>query len=168
MQAVAAVREQPDLVVQAFEAGVGESEADGGEDPVAVAAQGAGELDEGPEFGACGPGQPGVEVRGGLGGVGELVEGAQLFFEQVGAVERLVGGLDVRERSALGVVEVLGGFAQRPLGVFDPGAADVEEAPIERACVRRVSSTARPAMAITWKGSKAISAFGSERRISPA
>ena len=50
MESVAAVGEQPDFVVQAFEAGVGQAEADGGEDAVAVAAQGAGEFDEGFEL----------------------------------------------------------------------------------------------------------------------
>ena len=69
MQAVAAVAEQPDLVVEAFQAGVGEAEADRGEDPGAVAAYGAPELDEGREFGARCPGQPRVEVCGRVGGV---------------------------------------------------------------------------------------------------
>jgi hypothetical protein len=46
VEAEAAVGEQPDLGVQAFEAGVAEPEFDGGEDAVAVAAQRAGEPDE--------------------------------------------------------------------------------------------------------------------------
>jgi hypothetical protein len=46
VEAEGAVAEQADLGVQALEPAVGEAEADGGEDPVAAGAQGAGELDE--------------------------------------------------------------------------------------------------------------------------
>src|SRR5215216_6077562 len=46
VEAEGAVADQADLGVQSFEAGVGESEADGGEDAVLVAADGARELDE--------------------------------------------------------------------------------------------------------------------------
>ena len=69
MKAEAAVADQSDAAVEAFEATVGESEADRGEDPVAVAAQGAGGLDERRELGACCPSEPGVEVGGGERGV---------------------------------------------------------------------------------------------------
>jgi hypothetical protein len=47
---------------------------------------------------------------GASAGVGELVEGAELFFERVGRVQRPVGGLDLREREALAGVEFLGRF----------------------------------------------------------
>ena len=46
VEAEGAVREQPDLAVEAFHAAVGEAESDGGEDPVAAGAEGASELDE--------------------------------------------------------------------------------------------------------------------------
>ena len=52
VEAEAAVADQPDLAVEALEPRVGEAEADGGEDAVAVAADGAGELDEGAELAA--------------------------------------------------------------------------------------------------------------------
>jgi hypothetical protein len=45
-QAVAVVADRADLAVEALEAAVGESEPDGGEDPVAVFAQRAREADE--------------------------------------------------------------------------------------------------------------------------
>ena len=48
MEAEGAVADQADLGVEAFEAAVGEAEADGGKDAVAVLAQGAGEAHEGP------------------------------------------------------------------------------------------------------------------------
>ena len=70
VEAEGAVADQADLAVEAFEAAVGEAEADGGEDAVAVRAQGAREADERPQPGADGPGQPGVEVRGRERGVG--------------------------------------------------------------------------------------------------
>jgi hypothetical protein len=46
VEAEAAVADQADLAVESLEAGVGQVQADGGEDAVAVAADGAGELDE--------------------------------------------------------------------------------------------------------------------------
>jgi hypothetical protein len=46
VEAEAAVADQADLAVEAFEAAVGEAEADGGEDPVAVRSQRARETDE--------------------------------------------------------------------------------------------------------------------------
>jgi len=46
VEAEGAVREEADLGVERFEAAVGEPEADRGEDPVAVAADRARELDE--------------------------------------------------------------------------------------------------------------------------
>jgi len=69
----------------------------GSDDAVAVAADRAGELDERLERRSGCPGQPGVEVLGGERRVLELVERAELLFEQERAVERLVGLLDLAE-----------------------------------------------------------------------
>jgi hypothetical protein len=91
MESEAAVADEADAAVEAFEPAVVEAEADGGQDPVVVAADGAGELDEWLEPGAGRPGQPGVEVRGRERGVVELGEQPELFLEQERAVERLVG-----------------------------------------------------------------------------
>jgi len=52
VEAEAAVRQQPDLGVEAFQAAVGQAEADRGEDAVAVASDAAGELDERLELGS--------------------------------------------------------------------------------------------------------------------
>jgi hypothetical protein len=49
VESEAAVADQADLAVESFEAAVGEPEADGGEDPVAVRSERAGEADEGSE-----------------------------------------------------------------------------------------------------------------------
>jgi hypothetical protein len=62
VEAVAAVADQADAAVESFESSVVEGEPDRVEDRVAVAADGAGELDERFEPGPGGPGQPGVEV----------------------------------------------------------------------------------------------------------
>ena len=101
MKAEGAVADQADLAVEAFEAAVGEPEADGGEDAVAVGAQGAREPDERSQPRARGPGQPGIEVRGRERGVGQVVEQPQLFAQQEGAVEAAVGLLDFGERGEL-------------------------------------------------------------------
>jgi hypothetical protein len=47
VEAVGAPCDEPDLVVECFGAGVGQAQAHGGEDPVAVFADGLGEADEG-------------------------------------------------------------------------------------------------------------------------
>jgi hypothetical protein len=64
VEAEGAVADQSDLGVEAFEAAVGEAEADRGEDAVAVGAERAREPDERSQARAAGPGQPGVEVVG--------------------------------------------------------------------------------------------------------
>ena len=95
MEPEAAMGDQADAAVQALEAPVGEAEADGGEDALAVAADRAGELDERLELRSRRPGQPGVEMRRRELRVLELVEQPQLLLQQERAVERLVGLLDL-------------------------------------------------------------------------
>ena len=63
-------------------------------DPDALVGDRAGELDERLQPGAPGPRQPALE-QGDRGVGGESVDLPQLLFEQVGAVQPLVGVLDV-------------------------------------------------------------------------
>jgi len=81
VEAEAVVADQADLAVEAFEAAVGEPERDRGEDALAVRSQGAREADERPQAGARCPGQPGVEVGGREGRVGQVVEQPELFAQ---------------------------------------------------------------------------------------
>ena len=62
VEAEAAVADRADLGVEALEPAVGQAEADGGEDALAVLAQRACEAHEGRQPRACRPRQPGVEV----------------------------------------------------------------------------------------------------------
>src|SRR5206468_12506472 len=101
VKAEAAVADQADLAVEALEAAVGQAEADGGEDAVAVGAQRAGERDERSQSGSRCPGTPGVEVLGSMAWVVEVVEQSQFFAQQEGAVEALVGLLDLAEGGEL-------------------------------------------------------------------
>lgn len=55
MESEAAAGDETDAIVQALNACVGQVEADGGEDAVAVGAQGAGELDEADDAAALCP-----------------------------------------------------------------------------------------------------------------
>ena len=112
MEAEAAVADQADAAVEAFQAPVGQAEADRGEDAVAVRAQGAREPDEGLELRARGPGQPGVQVLGRERRVGQVIEQAQLFPEQEGPVEAAVVALDFGERGELADRLVLGRLEQ--------------------------------------------------------
>src|SRR5206468_11339804 len=66
------------------------------------------------------PGQPGVEVLGRLAWVVEVVEQSQFFAQQEGAVEALVGLLDLAEGGELADGLALGGLQQRPAGALDP------------------------------------------------
>src|ERR1017187_6516773 len=97
VEAEAAVADEADAAVETFESAVVEAEADGVEDPVAVTADGAGELDERLEPGSRCPGEPGVEVCRRERRVVEVVEQPEFLFEQERAVERLVGLLDFAE-----------------------------------------------------------------------
>jgi hypothetical protein len=79
--------DEPDLGVDAFEAGVGQAEFDGGDDGLGVF------LDPADEVGECGDaaafrgGASAFEVGAGVGGIGAAVEVAQLLFEFPGAPE---------------------------------------------------------------------------------
>jgi hypothetical protein len=67
---------------------------DRGDDPCALLGDRSGELDERGQAAAPRPLDPAVEQRDrGVGG--QPVDLAELLFEQVGAVERPVGALDV-------------------------------------------------------------------------
>ncbi len=99
---------------------LGEAEADGGEDGVAVAAQRGGEPDERLKAGAAGPGQPGVEVRGRERSVLEVVEQPQLLAQQERAVESAVGVADLVQGRELADGLTFGGLEQRPAGALDP------------------------------------------------
>ena len=122
MKAEAAVVDQPDLAVEALQAAVGQAEADGGEDAVAVGPESAGERDERSESGARGPGQPGVQMRRRQARVGQLVEQPQLFAQQEGAVEPLVSPADLVQGGELADGLALGRLEQRPAGALDPAA----------------------------------------------
>ncbi len=165
VEAEAAVADQADAAVEAFEAAVVEAESDRGEDAVAVAADGAGELDEQLQPGSRRPGQPRVEVRRRERGVVEVVEQPEFLFEQEGAVERLVGLLDLAELREL-VDGLLGGaLQQRPAGALDPfalgGVGALVGVPLVAADL-----VYRPlARRTTWNGSNAISASGKFSRI---
>jgi len=80
VEAVGAVGDQAHDVVQAFGAAVVDAQAQGGEDAVAVFANGLGDLDEGVESGAAGLGASAVDQLAGLGGV--EVAGARPAPEQ--------------------------------------------------------------------------------------
>jgi hypothetical protein len=67
VESESASHDEADPLVESLETGVGEAETDGGEDPVAVSADGAGGFDERFEPGALRPGAPAVNHVGGVG-----------------------------------------------------------------------------------------------------
>jgi hypothetical protein len=90
-----------------------------GVDLVADRGDAFGEVDEGPDPAAAGPGQPAVQRDlAGLALDGEHV--AQAFFEQVGAVQSWVGLGDPGQLVPLLVGEVVGVFPQRVAGALEP------------------------------------------------
>ena len=82
--AVAASVDESDLGVDAFQAGVGQAEFDGGDDGVEVFADAPDQVLVGGDAAAQRRGAPGFEVGAGVGGVGGAVEVAQSFLELTG------------------------------------------------------------------------------------
>jgi hypothetical protein len=116
----AAVVDRADAAVEAFEAAVVEAKSDRVEDPVAVAADRARELDERLQPRSRGPGEPRGEVLRRERGVGQLVENAELFREQERAVQRLVRLLGLVQQRELSDRLLGGRLEQRPAGALDP------------------------------------------------
>jgi hypothetical protein len=85
---------------------------DRGDDPGALVGDGLGELAERFESTSPGPLDPAVEQRD-RRGRWEAVDLTELFFQEVRAIEALVGLLDVGELDLLAGGEVLGVFPQR-------------------------------------------------------
>ena len=81
-------------------------------DPGALLGDRLGELDEGLEAGSSCPFQPVLQQRERVL-VGQVVDLAQLLFEEVGAVDRGVELLDERELGLLAVGQVLGLLPER-------------------------------------------------------
>jgi hypothetical protein len=94
VKAEGASGDHPDLGVDRFDAGVGEAVLDRGDDSGALLGDGLGQLDERREPTSPGPRDPLVEQRD-RGGRRQPVDLAQLLLEQVAAIQRAVGLLDV-------------------------------------------------------------------------
>ena len=100
-------------------------------------------------------------MLGSKGGVVEVVEQAQLLFQQERPKQAAVGERDLAEPLELGDRLALGRLEQRPatpLTHFPPAVSDL---PFAFHSERRTSSTARAASFETWKGSMQTSASGS-------
>ena len=109
--------EDVDLGVDALEATVGDGEADGGEDAVAVVAQRLGEPREGTELGATGPREPPLEVRRGAAGRA-AIERTQLLLEEVRAVHAAVELLNLDKTTEVLQVGILGRAQEGPARVL--------------------------------------------------
>jgi hypothetical protein len=99
--AVAAVVDQADFGVGAFESAVGQALLDRGDDSLAVLAQGPGEFDDLGDAAAAGPAEPPGEVGSRVQGIGESVQVTQSFFELPAAVQDAALGLELTERLTL-------------------------------------------------------------------
>jgi hypothetical protein len=127
VEAEAAVADQADAAVEAFEAAVVEAESDRVEDPVVMASDGARELDEWLEPGPGRPCQPGVEVRWRERRVVELVEEPELLLQEERTVEGLIRLLDFAELHATRhrpPASSLAGVAPAPTPPARPRARD--------------------------------------------
>jgi hypothetical protein len=120
VKAVSTAGDEADLVVEGFGAALVDAEADGGEDPVAVFADRAAELDEWFEVASGQAGQEPVDQLFDViwAEVG-LEDAADGFFEFVGAPDLAAGGSDPGECDGLLVGELLGLLQQRPAGVLE-------------------------------------------------
>ena len=106
MKAERAPGEHPDLRVDRLDASVREPMLDRRDDAGALLGDGLGELDERREATSASPRDPLVEQRDRRVG-GQPIDLAQLLLEQVAAVQRLVGFLDVSELRVLASVWTL-------------------------------------------------------------
>jgi hypothetical protein len=100
VEAVGAVLDDADLVVETLHPAVREAEPDRGEHAIAVLPERAAELHEGTEVRAARPGEPGAQVLGRRARTA-AVEGAQLLLQQVGAIDAGVEAGDGGEPDAL-------------------------------------------------------------------
>ena len=141
---------------------------DRGQDPGALIGDRAGELDERLQPAAASPLQPPLEQRDrGVGG--ESVDLAQLLFEQVGAVQWLVGCSISASFACWRSVRFSGFFQSANRAPFRSLAS--WGWPARRASFqtsRRTSSSASVASWITWNGSTQRTASGSRSAIGPA
>ena len=120
VKSVGAAGDEADLVVERLGAALVDAEADRGEDPVAVLADGCAEPDKRLEAAA---GQAAeqpvdrhldiVEVEAGF------EDAADGLFERVGAPHLAAGGLDPGEGGGLLVGQALGSLEQAPAGVLE-------------------------------------------------
>jgi hypothetical protein len=94
---------------------------DGIEDQMLVLGDRLGEFDERVQAAALRPREPPDEQAPGRGEVAGLEDRPELLFEQVGPVERPVGGLDPGQCAALVQGQRVGVFQQCPAGVLDRG-----------------------------------------------
>ena len=119
VEAEGPVRDEADLVVHTFEAGVGETGRDEGEDARQMPAYGAGEADEGWEARALSPGEPGQEGSSCVerAAVGEDVE--EGLLQEIGPVEWDVARSDGLQLRLFAGVQVLGVLEERPAGLLD-------------------------------------------------
>jgi hypothetical protein len=117
--AVAAVVDEADLAVEPLELAVGQAQVDSGQELVAVAADGARQVQHGRDAGAAGAGEPGVQVGVGTAAWGQPVQVAQRFLQDPGAEQDMAGAAQLGDRLALAVGPASRVFQQRPAGVFD-------------------------------------------------
>jgi len=114
---VGAAGDEPHLVVERLDSGVVDPQPDGGEDTVAVGADGAGQGDERLQPAAAGPGAPAVEQLGGLAG-GEVAgeDRPQALLEPVGAPCRPTLAAQRAQGGGLLASQALGALGAAPSG----------------------------------------------------
>jgi hypothetical protein len=120
VEPVGAAGDQSDVIVQSVRPGVVHSEPYGGQDAVAVLADGVGDLDEGGQAGTAGLGAAPVEQPAGLLRVqvaGEDARNASL--RPLGPPGVSAAGPQPAQGRGLVVGEVLGSFQQRPAGTLE-------------------------------------------------
>jgi len=114
--AVRAAGQQPQVGVGGLGAGARQAVGDGVEDQLPVALDRLGELDERWETASLGPREPADEQRRRGGQITGLEDRPELLFQEVGAVERPVGGLDAGQGAALVKGQRVGAFSAAPTG----------------------------------------------------
>src|SRR6266498_962957 len=117
VEPVRAAGDEPHLVVERLDPGVVDPQPDGGQDAVAVLADGAGEGDERRQAAAAGLGAPAVQQLGRLAG-GEVTgeDLAQALLERVGAPCRAAVAAQPAQRGGLLAGQTVGALGAAPSG----------------------------------------------------
>ena len=114
--------EEAYLVVDAFQAGVGQATIDEAKDAVEVATYSTSKLDKGLETAPAGPGEPALDLSVCVFGVGGVEDLKKTLIEKISSVEWTIKLLDLRDLDRVLRIQFVATLEQGPTATFDRSA----------------------------------------------